>query len=725
MNSMHPYDNITQAQLFLFQQYKDVSTRAQLDEIYERNLKDLVARINELLNPYDAFDLIELMRTRELLPIPDPRATRPDGSAVHIEIIAAILLSRQSRAAVNDSGGSPDSVIEEAHSLAYELSQHSVFRAMTLAEIVDDEAARSLALYQTSKAIISNFQFDEIRDAHDSALLDHETTAPMFNEVLGYSSDDVKRMRNAIDSIQADRLTKARDASGDGVHDLIQKYGDVTGGNEDENRVIEDALDAMLFHPSRRSVMSVPELAETSQLSAEVVERIISDYCQHFEQSIAAQDRVHDLLKGDWQFSHKPLVRDTNGDFVLVANGLGDDTLRRSFEDKLKGNQKRLQRYDQKVRAPVTEDLASTYIRQLLKPKRSYQNLKYAFSDKVQESSTGLDASLKFDQSRLEFAEGDGLFIKDDIAVVVEVKGKSVSEKARTGHLRRFARDVQDTVHSAKIQASRLSSLIRESDGVWTDRGHWLDLSDVTRIFNVVVLLDDVGPIGTQTQEVDGVDPAWVVSLHDLAVISVILKRPTDFLSYLQFRTTMSLGYDVVAVDELDIFSQFLNGQIFTYSELKQVFQRIPVVEATNSDIDAWMHRKEVEKIERRKNSVGRPRILIGPRTRDLIMEIERSGQTRRMSASVDVTLAAIRNPQDFEQWLMSVSSRGVSKGDGVRVHLFAAGGGKYLKLTKFDVQLSILELLKQMQPNNSPGEDILLSLFLSPKNRLVFFRRP
>ena len=43
-----------------------------------------------LVEDADAFDVIELMRLRELPPVPDPRAAIPDSSALAIEIVAAV-----------------------------------------------------------------------------------------------------------------------------------------------------------------------------------------------------------------------------------------------------------------------------------------------------------------------------------------------------------------------------------------------------------------------------------------------------------------------------------------------------------------------------------------------------------------------------------------------------------------------------------------------------------
>ncbi|MGS1090919.1 hypothetical protein [Corynebacterium sanguinis] len=149
----------------ILQQYQEARDANQVTAIFDENMERLVCDIVELVDPFDAFDVIELMRLRELNPIPDPRSSNPDGSASNIEIVTAVLLSRPGRDGAQTPGNDrPWEIIEELHRLASEISKHSVFSALILAEKSDNRASRELVLYQKSRAIISNFQFDEVRD---------------------------------------------------------------------------------------------------------------------------------------------------------------------------------------------------------------------------------------------------------------------------------------------------------------------------------------------------------------------------------------------------------------------------------------------------------------------------------------------------------------------------------------------------------------------------------
>ncbi len=159
--------------------------------------------------------------------------------------------------------------------------------------------------------------------------------------------------------------------------------------------------------------MSVSDIAEQGRLSEDLVEKVITDYSLEFDPTQDALDRVKSLLKGDWLFSYKPLVRNKTGEFVIVANGIGDDTIRRVFEEKQKDNQKQFQKYDQKVRAKVTEKLATSYLSNLIKADAEWLNVTYAFQAKSG-NDENLDSSFNFNLSKCETAESDGLFIKDD-----------------------------------------------------------------------------------------------------------------------------------------------------------------------------------------------------------------------------------------------------------------------------------------------------------------------
>ena len=118
-----------------------------------------------------------------------------------------------------------------------------------------------------------------------------------------------------------------------------------------------------------------------------------------------------------------------------------------------------------------------------------------------------------------EQTESDVLFLIEDVAICVEVKGRSVSHQARGGHVQRLTGDLRSTVGDATDQALRLEGLIRTNGGLWLEDKTSLDLSGVREVRSIAVCLDDMGPLGTALDELVRGDVIksdqfpWVVSL--------------------------------------------------------------------------------------------------------------------------------------------------------------------------------------------------------------------
>jgi hypothetical protein len=178
--------------------------------------------------------------------------------------------------------------------------------------------------------------------------------------------------------------------------------------------------------------------------------------------------------------------------------------------------------------------------------------------------------------------EADALFVIEDVAICVEVKGKPVSEAGRRGDVERLSRDFEDMAGDAATQAWRLEELIEANGGLWLEDKTWLDLSQIQETRSIAVLLDDVGPLGValhQLQEAGIIKPArppWVVSLHDLITISSICDRPSEFLLYLRRRSDSDVARLYHGVDELDLYMLFLDGGLYVEPDPDTVRQAHP-----------------------------------------------------------------------------------------------------------------------------------------------------
>src|SRR5262249_22305580 len=150
-------------------------------------------------------------------------------------------------------------------------------------------------------------------------------------------------------------------------------------------------------------------------------------------------------------------------------------------------------RYD-RTRTDVSETAALAAVSQALRTSAAHANLSY-YAPKQGRSATVLDAACSAPQAVGDQTECDGLFIVEDVAICVEVKGRTIADQARRGDRARLAREIKAIFGEGARQARRLEQLILENHGLWLGDGSWLDLGGVREVRSIVVGLDFFGPL--------------------------------------------------------------------------------------------------------------------------------------------------------------------------------------------------------------------------------------
>ncbi|GHH43956.1 hypothetical protein [Lentzea cavernae] len=545
---------------------------------------EVVAEIDQMLSlveDADAFDIIELMRMREFPSVPDPRLDW-EGSALNVEIIVAMLLGRGSRKPTDTPrlDTRPHEAVTELHNRAQRLGRLSIYRQQCEARLSEDPLAPLAAEYQGAVLHIRNLQYDTIRESHESQLFDNAIVAPLMAEHLGYTYTDVVTVRNSMGRLGGDRMTRLRDDTGA----IVMRHSEAPPDQvpEEEMREFVKAMVSFMFLPADRAVITAEDVAADSGTDEEVVRAVLKSYAQTFDDSIPPSRRVYDLLTSSNPFLITPLVSDGAGNYVETTTGVGLDSLRRIVETALSGT-KEFHRYDKKVRQVVSERLATSALEKVLRtPPRFIGFTYYAPDDNESHNLLSRDcASLKAVGKPVE---GDGLFIVGDVAICVEVKGKSIALAARRGDVRRLWRDLKATIGDGCKQAARLQALIETNAGLWLEDGTWLDLSGIREVRSVVALLDDVGPLGTslgdhrQTGLLPVERTPWVTSLHDLETIALVCDRPSEFLLYLRRRTDSDVATYYKAADELDLFMLFMNADLYVEPDPDEVRANHPTI---------------------------------------------------------------------------------------------------------------------------------------------------
>jgi hypothetical protein len=573
-------------------------TVEQVRAVLREQIRLEVEAMATLVEDADAFDVIELMRLRELSPAADAGTGVPDSSALAIEIIAAMLLSRPSRKLNGRPRGEPrpHEHIDELHHRAQRVARLAQFRQLVEAGLSEDPLAKLAAEYQGAVMGIRNLQYKSVRDSHEVQLFDNDRVAPLMQKHLGYTYPDVVATRLAMASLSSQRMTQLRD----GTAEVMQRNEGVPPGEvpaEDVEELMSQMI-SLMFLPGDRAALSASDLAATAGIDAETASAVLTSYAQTFDCSVSAADRVYDMLVGTNPFLITPLVSDGQGNFVATSNDIGLDSLRRIFEKALTSNSKDFTTYDKKARQVMSERIALDALDSILNAAPAQAGFTY-YAPKDRGSVALLDSSCTNLNEIGKQAEGDGLFVVDDVAIVAEAKGKSMADQARRGDVRRLTNDLKATVGDACDQARRLQELIETNHGIWAGDQTWLDLSQVREVRSVTALLDDVGPLGTAIGElqragiVSVTKPPWITSLHDLATIAAVSGRPAEFLLYLRLRTDSPVTTHFWAIDELDLYMLFLQGDL--YVEPEEATAAIGMVGDHCSELNAFMDRSSID----------------------------------------------------------------------------------------------------------------------------------
>lgn len=548
--------------------FADCESIADVRSVLREQVEIEVDLMSNLLVDADAFDVVELMRMRAFPIVPDPRVTVPGGSALAVEIVAAILLSRPTRkpSYLPREETRPHEVIEELHSRAKRLSRLAVYRQQYEGRLSGHPLARLGAEYQASVLNVRNLQYAHVRDAHESRLFRQPIVQELMKQHLGYTYGDVVRVREALKTVSADRMTKLRDDTGD----IMLRYRDVSPHEmpEEDLDKFRRSMLAFMFLPAERATIYTSEVAAAAGVEEEMASAVLNSYSQGFDATIPAGTKVFDMLTGTNPFLATPLIADGAGGFIATVNDPGLDSLRRIVEGALAPHPSDMRRYDQRARQPASESLAVESLERVLDCSAHLAGF-YYYSPKQDVDVTDVGVDCVDLNGLANRVEGDGLFLVDDVAIVVEVKAKSVATQSRRGDIRRLESDLKATIGDANNQATRLQRLIETNEGIWLAPDSWMDLSHIREVRSIIVLLDDVGPLSIAIGDLQTAGilvkqrPPWIVSLHDLAVIAETCDRPGEFLLYLRRRTDSDIATLYRGTDELDFFLLFLEGGLY------------------------------------------------------------------------------------------------------------------------------------------------------------------
>lgn len=570
----------------------------ELDQRLDEQIRTEVAAMLAATEEFDAFDVIELLRLREL-PIVPVLGLRPDydGNSAVIDLVSLVLLTRGTRApgSTPRAETQPHHVIAELHQRAARLLRLSTYKAVAAAAMrTSDPLARLAAEYQSYRVSVRGMQYDSVQAKHDAALFDRPEIEALLTERLGFSYADFRSVRESIQSAYSDALTHLRDVTADIIQTAQAEHREPT---PDELGTFRESMLAMMFLPAERASFTALEIAQASGVAHSRVQAVLDAFSIDFDDGLDAATVVRQLLRGVNPLAKTCLLRDANGRHLMTGIQIGADSFRAVIEARFKSDPKVWRRYD-RTRAEVSESLARDSLTAVFGTHPQHVNLKY-LAPKAGETAEVLAKDCVDPRSVADQTESDCLFVIEDVAICVEVKGRTIADAARRGDHVRLKTEINNIFGTGAGQARRLETLVRTNGGVWLETGRWLDLSYVREIRSIVVGLDDFGPLAVALGDLQrsgllgaGDSPPWITSLHDLDVISTVLERPAEFLLYLRRRTDSGVAQHYRGSDELDLFMLFMDGGLYVEPDPDEIRQRYPMASPASAQ-DRRRHRQD------------------------------------------------------------------------------------------------------------------------------------
>ena len=538
------------------------------------------------------------------------RESETHGIPGTIEIVAIALLCGPDLRSEVTSSESTQEAVAKIREHALTLMKLTATISFANSAEIESPLASVASELSSSSAFIRGNQYGSIGDEMNEAILTSEPISEIVNSKLGFTYSALNSVAKAAGKLYSKRKFDLLDR-------LRDSYESAKGEEPapEIRKAATAALSDLFNTPGQSASLTSTDIAQNAGLDITVVRNVLNLYSKRFSEADNPAAAVTRFVHGSNPLSGRGLVRSRSDDrYLILVDAIPTDNVRRIIEAELKSDP-RWQLYGQK-RDSVAEELATARLSKILgSPPRMVAFEYYATG------STGdcdLSRNSKNPRSNTKLSESDALFVVDDVAICLEVKAGEVSDKARSGNIRRIARDLEKTVGDATNQASRVRRLIEENGGLWLRSGTWLELGHVREVRSIAACLDDFGSLGVAADALiragilDDDSIPWIVSLHDLGVVEQLGLSPAEFFLYLRRRTDPATSKKFVAVDELDVLMWFLRGGLYVEPDPDEIYRRYPMsprptkamraryrkevptrISTLTDSLDAWMYYRE------------------------------------------------------------------------------------------------------------------------------------
>ncbi|MBO3102570.1 hypothetical protein [Cellulomonas fengjieae] len=564
--------------------------------LVDTDIDEAIARLVRLLEPWDALDALTWLRLANLPALDGYRESTHDGLLAVAELAGLALLARDplDRADLQDSlnpiAGAALGDPTKVDALCREVSAvvHQLLGAVMVEQIAAASAQDSGAFVRfrirEREMLLRNIEYPHILTDHLRAQLGQESVRKITTDALGFDADDALAVVDAFEHrFTAIWAVRSAGAEAEAAAFRAGSHPHFLATRERLGSRVEVAV--ALFSAAyvqdrlgQRLALTEADLTDLADIPQERVAAVLAAFSQPFLG--AAHDpatSIRAFLRGENQWRLRPILDAGDGRYLCVDTGLMLSVVREVIELGLLPADR--PEYA-KATAQWMEDSAVTCLTEVLRPDEVHRNVEYISADGTA-------------------VELDVLLVCDTVALAVEAKGTTLSARSRTGDRARMSRDLGRIVTKTFEQADRVRTTI-EAHGELRVRGRdarTISLPHVRRVFPVALTLEDVSSIAGTVHELltSGLvtfdqTPPWLISQHDLRVITEIIEGPAQFLAYLdQHERAVTTG--VLSVpEELDLFMMFLKGGLWLgdfLDEAGRPTERL-LLQSQTDDLDAY-----------------------------------------------------------------------------------------------------------------------------------------
>lgn len=543
---------------------------------------DLQAAAAEIVVQACGLNLIRVVSSVHVSMIMNRSVAGAELSAAALELVSLVLACRDSTITetsvpVDTSGFMPPEIETAAREALSSGQLIGLFESPPTdaeSELIYRSVQREILL---RNPVYPEMLLETLRGLFDDAAVSADCQA-----VLGFTGLEAVNVMAAIRTLSIAqlesrfrRMEAARDASVPHLEAMNVKGRDDWSATTEQiviMREVFDAMEALTTNIADATAVDIGAVADVTGYERSTVEAVVDTFTLVGPTDIT--DALERFFRGDNPLRTAPIVANTQGDRMLVHDGLALPAVREVIEVELQAAN-RWNAYRER-RGTWVENAAVDLLASVFPGATIFRGFNYFIPDP--KAVTPQTDPVGFTKR----VEGDGLILIDDVALIIEVKAVALTAEARCGVASRLRGKLRDIVTAAAEQAGRLRERILADGRIRLEDGQWIDVSGIREIHTIAVGLEDLSGVTTATATLlaAGVikpdNIPWTVSVHDLRLVCELVDRPSELLLYLRRRTHPQATWRYRAVDELDLFLVFLTRGLYVEADPHKIAKDLP-----------------------------------------------------------------------------------------------------------------------------------------------------